>query len=141
MNILEKWYSAIKSDDLNDLNDLLAEDVVFYSPVVYTPQKGKEITKLYLIAAKAVFGGIKTKKIKSAIENEDLGFQYIKEIVDENSALLEFETIVNGTYINGVDLISWDETEKITEFKVMVRPLQAVKMLQGMMQAMLEQTK
>ena len=94
-----------------------------------------------MIAAKAVFGGIKTNKIKSAIENEDLGFQYIKEIMAENSALLEFETIVNGTYINVVDLISWDETEKITEFKVMVRPLQAVKMLQGMMQAMLEQTK
>ncbi len=63
MNILKKLYSVINSDDLNDLNDLLAEDVVFYSPVAYTPQKGEEITKLYLIAAKAVFVGIKTTKI------------------------------------------------------------------------------
>ena len=139
MNTLEKWYSVIKSNDLNDLEDLLAEEVVFYSPVVYTPQKGKEITKVYLISAKKVFGEIKTKDIKPMNKNGEATFRYIKEIVNGNSALLEFETEVDGTYINGVDLISWDKRGKITEFKVMVRPLQAVTALHRIMQAMLKE--
>ena len=141
MNTLEKWYSVIKSNDLNDLEDLLADDVVFYSPVVYTPQKGKEITKVYLIAAKKVFGEIKTRDMKSVNKNEGPTFRYIKEIVDGNSALLEFETEVDGIYINGVDLISWDERGKITEFKVIVRPLQAVTALHRIMQAVLKEMK
>ena len=141
MNTLEKWYSVIKSNDLNDLEDLLADDVVFYSPVVYTPQKGKEITKVYLIAAKKVFGEIKTRDIKPLSKDGGTTFRYIKEIVNGNSALLEFETEVEGTYINGVDLISWDERGKITEFKVMVRPLQAVTALHRIMQTMLKEMK
>ena len=141
MNTLEKWYSLIKSNDLSDLEDLLADDVVFYSPVVYTPQKGKEITKVYLIAAKKVFGEIKTRDIKPVNKNGGATFRYIKEIVNGSSALLEFETEVDGTYINGVDLISWDEGGKITEFKVMVRPLQAVKVLHRIMQTMLKEMK
>lgn len=141
MNTLEKWYSVIKSNDLNDLEDLLAEEVVFYSPVVYTPQKGKEITKVYLIAAKKVFGEIKTRDIKPLSKDGGTTFRYIKEIVNGNSALLEFETEVEGTYINGVDLISWDERGKITEFKVMVRPLQAVTALHRIMQTMLKEMK
>ena len=141
MNTLEKWYSVIKSNDLNDLEDLLADDVVFYSPVVYTPQKGKEITKVYLIAAKKVFGEIKTRDIKPLSKDGGTTFRYIKEIVNGNSALLEFETEVDGTYINGVDLISWDKRGKITEFKVMVRPLQAVTALHRIMQTMLKEMK
>ena len=91
------------------------------------------------MAATAVFAEIKSTKIKSATANQDLTFRYTKEIVDYNSTLLEFEAQVDGTYINGVDIISWGQAERITELKVMVRPLRAVSMLHGMMQAMLEQ--
>ena len=140
MSAVEKWYEVMKSNDMNKLDELLAEDVVFYSPVVYTPQKGKDITKMYLMAAGGVFGeGTKDEVTDS--NNSQSKFKYIKEIIGEKSALLEFETEMNGIYVNGVDVISWNEEEKITEFKVIVRPLQAVNMLHQKMQAMLESMK
>ena len=140
MNAVEKWYEVMKSNDMDKLDELLAEDVVFYSPVVYTPQKGKDITKMYLMAAGGVFGeGTKDEVTDS--NNSQSKFKYIKEIIGEKSALLEFETEMNGIYVNGVDVISWNEEEKITEFKVIVRPLQAVNMLHQKMQAMLESMK
>ena len=140
MSAVEKWYEVMKSNDMDKLDELLAEDVVFYSPVVYTPQKGKDITKMYLMAAGGVFGeGTKDEMIDS--NNSQSKFKYIKEIIGEKSALLEFESEMNGIYVNGVDVISWNEEEKITEFKVIVRPLQAVNMLHQKMQAMLESMK
>ena len=140
MSAVEKWYEVMKFNDMDKLDELLAEDVVFYSPVVYTPQKGKDITKMYLMAAGGVFGeGTKDEVIDS--NNSQSKFKYIKEIIGEKSALLEFETEMNGIYVNGVDVISWNEEEKITEFKVIVRPLQAVNMLHQKMQAMLENMK
>ncbi len=140
MSAVEKWYEVMKSNDMDKLDELLAEDVVFYSPVVYTPQKGKDITKMYLMAAGGVFGeGNKDEVIDS--KNSQSKFKYIKEIIGEKSALLEFESEMNGIYVNGVDVISWNEEEKITEFKVIVRPLQAVNMLHQKMQAMLESMK
>ena len=140
MSVVEKWYEVMKSNDMDKLDELLAEDVVFYSPVVYTPQKGKDITKMYLMAAGGVFGeGTKDEVTDS--NNSQSKFKYIKEIIGEKSALLEFETEMNGIYVNGVDVISWNEEEKITEFKVIVRPLQAVNMLHQKMQAMLESMK
>ena len=140
MSAVEKWFEVMKSNDMDKLDELLAEDVVFYSPVVYTPQKGKDITKMYLMAAGGVFGeGTKDEVIDS--NNSQSKFKYIKEIIGEKSALLEFETEMNGIYVNGVDVISWNEEEKITEFKVIVRPLQAVNMLHQKMQAMLESMK
>ena len=140
MNAVEKGYEVMKSNDMDKLDELLAEDVVFYSPVVYTPQKGKDITKMYLMAAGGVFGeGTKDEVTDS--NNSQSKFKYIKEIIGEKSALLEFETEMNGIYVNGVDVISWNEEEKITEFKVIVRPLQAVNMLHQKMQAMLESMK
>ena len=140
MSAVEKWFEVMKSNDMDKLDELLAEDVVFYSPVVYTPQKGKDITKMYLMAAGGVFGeGTKDEVIDS--NSSQSKFKYIKEIIGEKSALLEFESEMNGIYVNGVDVISWNEEEKITEFKVIVRPLQAVNMLHQKMQAMLENMK
>jgi len=108
--------------------------------VVYTPQKGKDITKMYLMAAGGVFGeGAKDEASDS--NKSQSNFKYIKEIIGEKSALLEFETEMDGVYVNGVDVISWNEEGKITEFKVIVRPLQAVNMLHQKMQAMLESMK
>ena len=140
MSAVKKWYEVMKSNDMDKLDELLAEDVVFYSPVVYTPQKGKDITKMYLMAAGGVFGEGAKDEVSDSNKSQS-NFKYIKEIIGENSALLEFETEMDGVYVNGVDVISWNEEGKITEFKVIVRPLQAVNMLHQKMQAMLESMK
>ena len=141
MNALDKWHEIMKSGGINasqKLDDLLDDDVIFYSPVVFTPQKGKELTKLYLSAASGVFGD---SKIKNESSNKKSKFKYIKEIVNGNQACLEFETEMNGKYVNGIDLITWNEDNKITEFKVLVRPLQAVNILHQSMGEMLEKLK
>ena len=141
MNALEKWHEIMKgggSDAIEKLDDLLDDNVIFYSPVVFTPQKGKEITKLYLSAASGVFS---TKQPEEKSSQETKKFKYIKEIVNGNQACLEFETEMNGIYVNGIDLISWNEEDKITEFKVLVRPLQAVNTLHQMMGEMLDKLK
>ena len=140
MNAIEKWHEIMKGDSSeapNKLDDLLHDDVVFYSPVVYTPQRGKEITKLYLSAASGVFS---TEK-KGKEEKKESKFKYIKEVVHGNHACLEFETEMNGVYVNGIDLITWDENDKIIEFKVLVRPLQAVNTLHQQMGQMLDKLK
>ena len=140
MNAIEKWHEIMKGDSSeapNKLDDLLHDDVVFYSPVVYTPQKGKEITNLYLSAASGVFSSEK----KGKEEKKESKFKYIKEVVHGNHACLEFETEMNGVYVNGIDLITWDENDKIIEFKVLVRPLQAVNTLHEQMGRMLDKLK
>ena len=141
MNAIEKWHDIMKhggSGASDKLDDLLHEDVIFYSPVVFTPQRGKEITKLYLSAASGVFSS--EKKVEDS-EKKESKFKYIKEIIQGNSACLEFETEMNGIYVNGIDLITWDDDNKITEFKVLVRPLQAVNTLHEMMGKMLDKLK
>ncbi len=141
MNAIEKWHDIMKNPGQNiseKLDDLLHDDVVFYSPVVFTPQKGKDITKLYLAAAGGVFSSDKDKEESKSKESK---FKYIKELIQDNHACLEFETEINGIYVNGVDLITWNEDNKITEFKVLVRPLQAVNTLHQMMGEMLDKLK
>ena len=141
MNAIEKWHDIMKgdsSDAPSKLDDLLHDDVVFYSPVVFTPQRGKEITKLYLSAASGVFS---SEKKDDEPKRDKSKFKYIKEIVEDNHACLEFETEMNGIYVNGIDLITWNEDNKIVEFKVLVRPLQAVNALHDQMGKMLEKLK
>ena len=141
MNAVEKWHDIMKNPGSNvseKLDELLDDDVIFYSPVVFTPQKGKDITKLYLAAAGGVFSSNKDKQETKPKESK---FRYIKEIVQDNYACLEFETEINGIYVNGIDLITWNEENKITEFKVLVRPLQAVNTLHQMMGEMLDKLK
>ena len=141
MNAIERWHDIMKSGSSNakeKLDNLLHDDVVFYSPVVFTPQKGKDITKLYLAAASGVFSA--DKKTPNS-EKKESKFKYVKEVVTGNTACLEFETEMNGIYVNGIDLISWDDEDKITEFKVLIRPLQAVNTIHEMMGKMLDQLK
>ena len=57
MIALKKWHEVVKNKDYKLLSEILSEDVVFYSPVVFTPQEGKEITQIYLSAAAEVFEG------------------------------------------------------------------------------------
>lgn len=122
---LELWHDLVTRRDAEALDAVLADDVVFHSPVVHTPQKGKPITKLYLSAALRVL-------------NND-SFRYLRKIIGESDALLEFTTEIEGIVINGVDIIHWNAEGKIDDFKVMVRPLKAINMLHAQMKQMLEQ--
>ena len=120
----------------NGLDVLLDDDVVFYSPIVYTPQVGKEITKLYLQAAGQTLPG----ESSSAQNTTDSSkrFRYTKEVLAGNTAVLEFETTVEGKYVNGVDIITCNDAGKIIEFRVMIRPLQAINLVHKQMGEMLE---
>jgi hypothetical protein len=126
MQALDLWHDIMSERNPDRLSELLAEDCVFLSPVVHTPQQGREITTLYLTAAMHVLG-------------ED--FEYVKEIVDEPHAVLEFVSNVDGISINGIDMMTVNDEGKVCEFKVMVRPLKAVNMLHAKMREMLEQVK
>ncbi|MFT3728752.1 MAG: nuclear transport factor 2 family protein [Terricaulis sp.] len=124
MTALDKWYDYIKAHDPKLLWNLLAEDAVFESPVVHTPQRGRDITFKYLAGALAVL-------------NND-SFRYAGEWRNESGAVLEFECEIDGIRINGVDIITWNAEGKISHFKVMVRPLKAINLLHQMMAAQLQ---
>lgn len=115
----------IRERDAGALDEVLADDAVFHSPVVHTPQEGKQLTKLYLTAAIMVLGSS--------------NFSYIREVIGESDAVLEFIAEINGIQINGVDMIHWNADGKIDDFKVMIRPLKAVNLLHGLMGQMLGQ--
>lgn len=139
---IENWHKQLRGDFPGGLDALLAEDVVFYSPVVFTPQKGREITKAYLNAAYNTFDGDKSVVSgKSPGDAGGKGFRYTKQVLSGNSAVLEFETEMDGKYVNGVDIITCNEEGKIVEFKVMVRPLQAMNTVHAQMAAMLKKMK
>ncbi len=121
---LQTWHHLVRSQDPSGLNALLADDVVFYSPVVHTPQRGKKLAAMYLGAAFHVFF--------------NQTFRYVREIVGASDAMLEFETEVDGVLVNGVDLIKWNNAGQIVEFKVMVRPLKAMNIIHQRMAAMLQ---
>jgi SnoaL-like domain len=121
---LATWHNIVRTRNASGLGELLADDVIFYSPVVHTPQVGKAITAMYLSAAVQVFG------------NES--FRYVREVVGENDAVLEFETEIDGITINGVDMLKWNEDGQIIEFKVMIRPLKAVNLIHQKMGEMLK---
>lgn len=124
--LLAKWHDYMKAGDPAGLDALLADDVVFESPVVHTPQAGKAITLKYLQSAGVVLGGE--------------GFHYLGEWLGDRSAVLEFATVIDGIKVNGVDMIWWNAEGKINRFKVMVRPLKAINMLHAMMGAQLART-
>lgn len=129
------WHDFLRGKLEGGLDAILADDVVFHSPIVFTPQSGKETTKLYLNAAYATFGG---DEQQSASGGSAGSFRYVKEVLSGNQAVLEFETMVEGKYVNGVDIITCDDDGRIVEFKVMIRPLQAVNLMHARMKAMLE---
>ena len=122
---LETWHHLVQSRNACGLDALLAHDVVFHSPVVHTPQVGKAITQQYLSAAFQVFF------------NES--FHYVRELVGPFEAVLEFAVDIDGVSVNGVDMLKWNADGKITEFKVMLRPLKAVNLIHQKMAAMLQQ--
>lgn len=135
--VIEKWHRHLRRELPGGLDDLLDDDVVFLSPIVFTPQEGKEITKLYLGAAGNTLGGKKEGDGGKPVPK----FRYTKEILDGHYAVLEFESEIDGKYVNGIDMITCNDAGKITEFKVMIRPLQAVNAIHKQMAAMLEKMK
>jgi len=122
---IDTWHQLIEERNAAGLDDILAENAVFHSPIVHTPQEGKALTKLYLSAAIMVLGGS--------------NFEYVREVVGESDAVLEFTAEVNGIQINGVDMVHWNADGKIDDFKVMIRPLKAVNLLHGLMKQTLGQ--
>ena len=119
MSVLHTWHEVARTRNVAGLDALLADEVVFHSPVVHTPQVGKKLTKLYLGAAFQVFF------------NES--FRYVREIVGSHDAALEFQVEIDGIAVNGIDLIKWNDAGQIVEFKVMVRPLKAINLLHRLM--------
>ncbi len=122
-SVIERWHKVAASQDTHGLSLLLAEEAVFYSPVVHSPQRGKKLTFGYLSAAFHVFF--------------NPTFHYVREIVGPADAMLEFETQIDGIVVNGVDIIRWNQEGQITEFKVMIRPLKAINVIHQRMAAML----
>ena len=116
---IRDWHDFARSRDPAVLDGLIAEHAVFQSPAVHAPQQGKELVIRYLTAAMEVLG--------------NPAFQYVGEWAAERSSVLEFETTIDGVYVNGVDIVEWDEDDRIVRFKVMVRPMKALNTVIGLM--------
>jgi hypothetical protein len=124
MNAVEEWHRIVRERDVEALDALLADEVVFHSPVVHTPQRGRPITTMYLAAAVTVFG--------------NASFRYVRELVGAHEAVLEFVVDIDGIEVNGVDMIRWDDDGRIVDFKVMLRPLKAINLIHQKMGALLQ---
>ena len=120
---LDTWHRLVRTHDPSGLDALLADDAVFHSPVVHTPQRGRTLVARYLGAAFQVFFSS--------------SFRYVREIIGASDAMLEFETEIDGILVNGVDLIRWNEAGQIVDFKVMLRPLKAIQLIHERMAVML----
>jgi hypothetical protein len=121
---IKTWHRIVEERDVPGLDALLADEAVFHSPVVHSPQIGKVITKKYLAAAFRVFF------------NDS--FHYVRELRGDRDAVLEFEVKLDEITVNGVDMIKWNDAGKIIEFKVMLRPLKAVNLIHQKMAEMLK---
>jgi hypothetical protein len=121
---LQAWHDLVRNRNTQGLASVLADDVVFHSPVVHTPQAGKAITLQYLGAAFEVFF------------NDS--FRYVRELAGPGEAALEFVVEIDGITVNGIDLLTWNEAGRIIEFKVMIRPLKAINLVHQKMGALLQ---
>ncbi len=117
--VIQRWIDIIDSDPsegaIDELDGLLAEDAVFHSPAVFTPQEGRAKTAMYLRAASKLFTGT--------------DFHYVGQWFGERSAVLEFAATIDGIYVNGVDMIEWNDDERIDSFKVMIRPFKGLQVI------------
>ena len=154
---LNSWHSVL-SGDRAALESLIAADAVFRSPVVFTPQRGRDLVLLYLTGASMTFGGDGTPDVAAGAGGSeapaatptttdpdgnpwDGRFRYVRRVTGTHDAVLEFETTMQGTYVNGVDMIRCDDSGTIVDFTVMIRPLQAVNAVHRAMGATLERMK
>ncbi|WP_020658283.1 nuclear transport factor 2 family protein [Amycolatopsis benzoatilytica] len=119
---MKTFREAIETHDLAAAEALLADDVVFCSPVAFKPYSGKPITAAILRGVAEVF--------------ED--FRYVREIADGKEHALVFEAKVEGLAVTGCDFLRYDADGKIADFMVMVRPLRAAEALARQMGAKFE---
>ena len=124
IDTLQVWHRVLAARDTAALADLLADNAVFHSPVVHTPQVGKALTTMYLAGAMQVLG--------------NASFRYVREVAGARDAVLEFTVDIDGITVNGVDLIHWNEDGRIDDFKVMLRPLKAVNLVHQKMAELLQ---
>lgn len=137
---IANWHAHLRGEFPGGLDELLADDVVFLSPIVFTPQEGKDLTAMYLSAAGATFTGDEPEGFAADGPGDGTGsFHYVKEVMSGNTAVLEFESTVDGVLVNGIDMITCDDAGRIIEFKVMLRPLKAINLMHARMKAMIEQ--
>lgn len=137
---MDRWHAYLRGGGAGGLEELLDDDVVFYSPVVHTPQRGRDLTTMYLTAAAQALPGDDASAESTAPLGPDHGadgdrtrFRYTKQVMSGDTAVLEFETTVEGIHINGVDIIRCNDEGRIVEFRVMVRPLKAINLLHRQM--------
>ena len=124
IDTLATWHALVTGRDVGGLDTLLADDAVFHSPIVHSPQVGKALTRRYLAAAFEVFF--------------NPSFRYVREVAGERDAVLEFMVEIDGICVNGVDMIRWNDAGLIVEFKVMLRPLKAINLIHQKMAAMFQ---
>lgn len=125
--VIQRWHEFIEGGhSLDALDALLDDDAVFHSPAIFSPQQGRAKTAMYLTAAAKLFGG-----------ND---FRYEGEWYGDRSAVLEFAATVDGMYVNGVDMITWNDDERIVSFKVMIRPFKGLQSVMGKMAELLQPT-
>jgi hypothetical protein len=124
--VIQRWIDIIDNHRPDELDALLADDAVFYSPAVFTPQEGKAKTATYLRAAEKVFAGT--------------DFHYVGQWFSDQSAVLEFVANIDGIYVNGIDMIAWNDDDEITSFKVMLRPLKGIQAIMPKMAELLTQS-
>ena len=110
--MIQRWIEIIDTGRTDELHELLADDAVFYSPAVFTPQEGRAKAAAYLAAAAKLFA--------------DTGFRYVEKWYADHSAVLEFVADIDGIHVNGIDMVHWNDDGKITSVKVMLRPLKAL---------------
>ena len=132
------WHAFVRGESPGALSDLLADEVVFYSPVVYRPQVGKDVTTAYLETAVGILAGDAPESMAHRPQASAGSFRYTKQVLSGDTAVLEFETTLDGKHVNGVDIIRCDEHGRIVEFRVMIRPLQAITIVHERMAAALD---
>ena len=123
--VIARWTSIIENGRTDELDALLADDAVFFSPAVFTPQEGRQKTLMYLEAAAKVFG--------------DTDFHYVEQWYNDQSAILEFAATIDGIYVNGIDMIHWNDDEQVVSFKVMMRPFKGLQAIMPPMAELLQQ--
>ena len=119
---VKAWHAVVESGDPALLDGVLADDVVFRSPAVFAPQPGKDLTSRYLRSAMVVLGP---------------SLRYIGEWYGPSSAVLEFEAELDGMYVHGVDMLRWNDGDRLVSFTVMVRPMRGLTKLVELMQRQL----
>lgn len=128
---IDRWHTLLRGELAGGLDELLHEDAEFHSPIVFTPQRGRALVRMYLEAAMGILAG------GNLINDPDQKFRYTKQVMSGDTAMLEFETEIDGKYVNGIDIIRVNAEGAIIEFRVMIRPLQAVNLVHEKVGALL----